>query len=98
MFIFYNLNFVRESPKNSFHAAATFYLLCDLEELFLLPQNIHMAEHAMLTPSSSLSLSDYHYLIIIVIVIVNVIILFQHHHIDLDCPQSLSMLYKSQKM
>ena len=29
-----------------FVLAATFYLLCDLLELFLLGQNIHMAEHA----------------------------------------------------
>ena len=53
--IYSSINFVRESPEIVFMPAATFYLLCDLGELFLLPQNIHMAEHAMLKSSPSLS-------------------------------------------
>ena len=50
------LSFEGESPEEIvLMPAATFYLLCDLAELFLPDQNIHMADHAILA-SSSLSL------------------------------------------
>ena len=47
------LSFEGESPEEIvFMPAATFYLLCDLAKLFLPDQNIHMADHAILTSSS----------------------------------------------